>query len=507
MSYRILLACLLVATGAQVLAQEVGGCTSYFGSNYDPDATFNNGTCDYDLQQLLKDGYQLGDLLFSGVLPSELEGLFGAGGFIVDVDFENRRALIAHPFGYSGLYDRYDQLVYRVRGDELLATDFSSEMYGGKRNWEIIKQSDTRISGSSSASLSTFTGYLGHWTAMGYADWFVPNEAELLQYASTCYSKFEGSATSTVWDVDPNSPVSNVTFSACGSNYPFGGDGCCNRVWTSDLLNLNSGEYATFSTVGGCYWCDVRDWIIYSSDGYSIGATSSNYVFPMRIEELAPPGTLISCSDWIYGESGDQANEVGVPCAYPLFSCDSAGSALWDGLDIGAYPSNTSVVEYGRSDTRDILLNVPATHEIDGNIYDVIEYVISDVSGVPTGLTANYAAGDVITGSEVACFSFEGNALQEGVFDVVVNGTLYMDILGSTLNVPITLEHRIAVVPNASGILGCVYTAADNYNVLATIDDGSCTFGNLCPGDFNGDDLIGVQDILYLLGLYNTSCD
>jgi len=152
-------------------------------------------------------------------------------------------------------------------------------------------------------------------------------------------------------------------------------------------------------------------------------------------------------------------------------------------------------------------LNVPATHEIDGNIYDVIEYVISDVSGVPTGLTANYAAGDVITGSEVACFSFEGNALQEGVFDVVVNGTLYMDILGSTLNVPITLEHRIAVVPNASGILGCVYTAADNYDVLATIDDGSCTFGNLCPGDFNGDDLIGVQDILYLLGLYNTSCD
>lgn len=502
MSYRILLACLLVATGVQVLAQEVGGCTSYFGSNYDPDATFNNGTCDYDLQQLLKDGYQLGDLLFSGVLPSELEGLFGAGGFIVDVDFENRRALIAWPFSSGGMSDTYDQLIYTVDGNEFLATDFSGDLYGGQRNWEIIKASDARRGGNNVATSSTFTGNLGHWPAMGYYDWFVPNEAELIAYAQTCYSKFGGySGTSTSWDLNPNSAIFYDYMYACGSYYPFNGS----EVWTSDLQNLNSAGTATFNALnpGGSY---VQSWV----DGVSSTPYSGNnnkYVFPMRIEELAPPGTLISCSDWIYGESGDQANEVGVPCAYPLFSCDSAGSALWDGLDIGAYPSNTSVVEYGRSDTRDILLNVPATHEIDGNIYDVIEYVISDVSGVPTGLTANYAAGDVITGSEVACFSFEGNALQEGVFDVVVNGTLYMDILGSTLNVPITLEHRIAVVPNASGILGCVYTAADNYNVLATIDDGSCTFGNLCPGDFNGDDLIGVQDILYLLGLYNTSCD
>lgn len=503
MSYRILLACLLVVTGAQVLAQEVGGCTSYFGSNYDPDATFNNGTCDYDLQQLLKDGYQLGDLLFSGVLPSELEGLFGAGGFIVDVDFENRRALIAWPFSTNGMSDNYDQLIYTVDGNEFLATDFSGDLYGGQRNWEIIKASDARRGGPNVAITSTFTGNLGHWSAMGYYDWFVPNEAELIAHAQTCYSKFGGyGGTLTSWDVDPNSGVYYEHMYACGSNYPFNN---LFEIWTSDLQNLNYAGTAYFNALysGGTY---VQSWVNGVSSTPYAGNTN-RYVFPMRIEELAPPGTLISCSDWIYGESGDQANEVGVPCAYPLFSCDSAGSALWDGLDIGAYPANTSVVEYGRSDTRDILLNVPATHEIDGNIYDVIEYVISDVSGVPTGLTANYAAGDVITGSEVACFSFEGNALQEGVFDVVVNGTLYMDILGSTLNVPITLEHRIAVVPNASGILGCVYTAADNYDVLATIDDGSCTFGNLCPGDFNGDDLIGVQDILYLLGLYNTSCD
>ena len=55
----------------------------------------------------------------------------------------------------------------------------------------------------------------------------------------------------------------------------------------------------------------------------------------------------------------------------PLFQCDSVTSDVWDELVIGIYPTNTSVVEYGRS-TQDILLSIPSTHEIDGNIYDVI---------------------------------------------------------------------------------------------------------------------------------------
>ena len=55
---------------------------------------------------------------------------------------------------------------------------------------------------------------------------------------------------------------------------------------------------------------------------------------------------------------------------------------------------------------------------------------------------------------------------------------------------------------------GCTYIAAMNYNSTATIDNGTCTFNisDACPGDFNGDDYIGIDDILSMLSLYDTSC-
>ena len=56
--------------------------------------------------------------------------------------------------------------------------------------------------------------------------------------------------------------------------------------------------------------------------------------------------------------------------------------------------------------------------------------------------------------------------------------------------------------------LGCTYNTAMNYDSSATIDDGSCTFhlSDSCAGDFNGDDYIGIDDILSMLSLYDTSC-
>jgi len=54
---------------------------------------------------------------------------------------------------------------------------------------------------------------------------------------------------------------------------------------------------------------------------------------------------------------------------------------------------------------------------------------------------------------------------------------------------------------------GCIYPTADNYNALATDDDGTCLFGGICPGDFNNDGIIGIMDILHLLGIYDTTCE
>ena len=53
---------------------------------------------------------------------------------------------------------------------------------------------------------------------------------------------------------------------------------------------------------------------------------------------------------------------------------------------------------------------------------------------------------------------------------------------------------------------GCTYSDAANYNDQATVDDGSCEWNNTCPADLNGDGFIQLNDLLDLLGDYNSAC-
>lgn len=59
------------------------------------------------------------------------------------------------------------------------------------------------------------------------------------------------------------------------------------------------------------------------------------------------------------------------------------------------------------------------------------------------------------------------------------------------------------------GPSGCTYPTAFNFDPLAFFEDGTCVFevSNPCPGDLNGDDIIGVNDIIELLTFFGTICD
>ena len=75
-----------------------------------------------------------------------------------------------------------------------------------------------------------------------------------------------------------------------------------------------------------------------------------------------------------------------------------------------------------------------------------------------------------------------------------------------------------------SSCSGCANENATNYDSTATIEDGSCLYNQEaydagvasvecppcansdCPGDFTADGYIGVDDILSMLSLYDTSC-
>ena len=62
-------------------------------------------------------------------------------------------------------------------------------------------------------------------------------------------------------------------------------------------------------------------------------------------------------------------------------------------------------------------------------------------------------------------------------------------------------------------IEGCTDPQADNYHPIFNADDGTCEYGDGgtggnsdCPSDLNGDDLIGVADLLILLGEFGILC-
>ena len=59
---------------------------------------------------------------------------------------------------------------------------------------------------------------------------------------------------------------------------------------------------------------------------------------------------------------------------------------------------------------------------------------------------------------------------------------------------------------------GCTYSDAENYELTATSDDGSCTFDlsgsavETCNGDANGDGQVGIMDLLDVLDAFGSYC-
>ena len=61
-----------------------------------------------------------------------------------------------------------------------------------------------------------------------------------------------------------------------------------------------------------------------------------------------------------------------------------------------------------------------------------------------------------------------------------------------------------------TGTQGCTYDDATNYDSEADLDDGSCEFdcsgGGACAYDTDGNNLIGSADLLVFLSIYGSNC-
>ena len=58
-------------------------------------------------------------------------------------------------------------------------------------------------------------------------------------------------------------------------------------------------------------------------------------------------------------------------------------------------------------------------------------------------------------------------------------------------------------------VFGCTYADADNYNPGASVEDGSCQFSGAsdCPTDIDGDGATAVGDLLIILGAFGQTCE
>jgi len=66
---------------------------------------------------------------------------------------------------------------------------------------------------------------------------------------------------------------------------------------------------------------------------------------------------------------------------------------------------------------------------------------------------------------------------------------------------------QFAFTPVSNDIPGCTDSTAENYDPLATVDDGSCTYpSESCKGDFNEDGIITASDLTQFLAVFGQGC-
>ena len=252
---------------------------------------------------------------------------------------------------------------------------------------------------------------------------------------------------------------------------------------------------------------------------------------------LSGSACIAGCTDPASPEFNPEATWDDGSCVNNL-GCGDIGTDAFDNQGLGLYPEASNLM-VGIPDSLELALHVPATIEEEGtgNVFGVHSFVPSGFgsTSIP-GMALPDLPGAVPVGQQ-ACLTLEGTPTQAGEYDVVLVGELFLSVFGTAFSAgTYTLDHPVVVDPNPNPISGCTYSGSSNFNPLANVDDGGCLFegctdpeadnhhplfnvedgscvygglgpgDGLCPADLNGDDLVGVGDLLILLGEFGIVC-
>ncbi|MDA8607019.1 fibrobacter succinogenes major paralogous domain-containing protein, partial [Flavobacteriales bacterium] len=158
--------------------------------------------------------------------------------------------------------------------------------------------------------------------------------------------------------------------------------------------------------------------------------------------------------------------------------CNSIGLEFWGNNDGGIYPTSQSLVQGLEADV-EFVLNIPGTFEepSTGTFYSVNQFIIEEVSGLPSWVEEIDLVGDTINGEEQICIPINGIPIATGEYEIQVSGIYTVLIFDLPFEIDaVEYSALLYVTENPNPVEGCTYDLAANYVAYATIDNGSCEF-------------------------------
>ena len=424
-------------------SSDIYGCTSPFAPNYNPLASVDDYTCEYDVQALLDSGYCIQELLEGNVQVVHMLGIEYGGGHLIDIDEDFSRAMIiGSSLGsfYWGLDD-----VSSFNGVDISPETLSAAKYSGVSNTIALVVNFMGHPDPPDAAFAAYTHVEG-----GYDDWVLPSV---------------GDSEAICGYVNYNSYCSTTsTYNPWTSSVPSGA--CCAYVVNGSELEFES-------------------------------RNSERPIIPVRYVLFADCQSAFGCQDSLACNYSEQATYV-ADCTYPESECEyCSGESDGTGVVLGDLDAD------GVCDSVDVCVgdfDVCGTCNGPGAIYECgcfnipqgncnCDMDVLDAIGVCGGNCAADENGDGVcdipgcTSIDACNYDPEAN---------INDGSCFWSWIGGPCDDgdPLTFDDtwvEDCVCEGDPPEYGCLNATACNFDPEANADDGSCQFvGDPCDDGDSG---------------------